>query len=600
MANITVSGSAQLNAALKVATAGDTILLKAGVYNNIEVNSINVSGIVNVTSAGTASSVQMMDLSFRNSSGFHFSDMQIIADSSRPMGTVEMFSSKNLSFSDLDVHGSSDKNPFNDFDGFRISKSDNISITNSKFHDLNIAIGHGDSNRVTISNNEFKYIGEDGIRGGGTSNITISKNNFSKFTHEEGVHADAIQFYPGSVNKTAKNIVITENIINQSEGDKTQGIFLRNDDSGTFEDVTISKNLIIAGNHNGIYVERVNGLKIFDNEVVSSPGYNSWIRVIEATNGVVKGNASAIYMLDTDGGVTSSNNVVNKPLLGDAADLIAGWENGSGSQGDTPLPPIEPAKPAQPSDDVVTSGASVTLSATQAALKLTGTTHVHGSGNSLANDLLGNDGNNILRGAGGDDVLQGRGGADTLDGGAGNDTASYSQAKAGVRVDLSKTVAQNTVSEGKDQLVSIENLTGSRYADSLSGDDKANVIDGGAGDDVIHGGGGADQLYGGAGADKFVFTNIDDSGPAKAARDTIYDFKSSKGDVIDLHGIDAKTGSGDQAFKVVGAFSKAAGELTITLDKDHYDVSGDVTGDGRADFTITVYADRLVAGDFIL
>ena len=49
-------------------------------------------------------------------------------------------------------------------------------------------------------------------------------------------------------------------------------------------------------------------------------------------------------------------------------------------------------------------------------LTLLGSAAINGTGNALANVLIGNAGNNMLAGLGG---------ADTLDGGAGIDTASY-------------------------------------------------------------------------------------------------------------------------------------------------------------------------------
>jgi Ca2+-binding RTX toxin-like protein len=57
-------------------------------------------------------------------------------------------------------------------------------------------------------------------------------------------------------------------------------------------------------------------------------------------------------------------------------------------------------------------------------LTLTGSANINGTGNGLANQIVGNSGDNSISGAGGDDVLIGQGGADTLDGGAGADTLS--------------------------------------------------------------------------------------------------------------------------------------------------------------------------------
>jgi Ca2+-binding RTX toxin-like protein len=70
-----------------------------------------------------------------------------------------------------------------------------------------------------------------------------------------------------------------------------------------------------------------------------------------------------------------------------------------------------------------------------------------------------------------------------------------------VSVDLEITVAQDTKAAGMDRLVSVENLTGSRFADWLSGSESANVLTGGEGNDTLSGNGGNDILNGGAGTD---------------------------------------------------------------------------------------------------
>ncbi|MEQ1955506.1 right-handed parallel beta-helix repeat-containing protein [Mesorhizobium yinganensis] len=106
-------------------------------------------------------------------------------------------------------------------------------------------------------------------------------------------------------------------------------------------------------------------------------------------------------------------------------------------------------------------------------------------------------GNDILRGLGGNDVLIGGRGADTIDGGTGIDTASYATSNAGVRVSLyTGTTAGGDANV--DTLLSIENLTGSRYSDILVGNNSANVLrDGSSVGDLLKGLGGNDtyQVY---------------------------------------------------------------------------------------------------------
>ncbi len=98
--------------------------------------------------------------------------------------------------------------------------------------------------------------------------------------------------------------------------------------------------------------------------------------------------------------------------------------------------------------------------------------------------LFGGLGKDTLFGGKGDDVLEGGPGADTLNGGPGADTASYALSAEGVDVRLHSGLTQGGDTEG-DILVSIENVTGSAYADTLAGDADANRLDGGGGVDWL-------------------------------------------------------------------------------------------------------------------
>jgi Ca2+-binding RTX toxin-like protein len=119
--------------------------------------------------------------------------------------------------------------------------------------------------------------------------------------------------------------------------------------------------------------------------------------------------------------------------------------------------------------------------------------------------IYGFFGDDALYGLAGDDTLIGGDGADHLDGSSGSDTASYG-GLAGVTVDLSTGVAAGGEAEG-DTFVSIENLSGSDYADVFIGDDEDNILWGRMGDDTLKGGGGADELHGGSGSDTAAYND---------------------------------------------------------------------------------------------
>jgi RTX calcium-binding nonapeptide repeat (4 copies)/Cadherin domain len=128
------------------------------------------------------------------------------------------------------------------------------------------------------------------------------------------------------------------------------------------------------------------------------------------------------------------------------------------------------------------------------------------------------------------------------------------------------------------------------------------IVDGGAGNDTISGGADADVLTGGAGADRFIYLLTSDS--AVGAADIITDFSRSQTDRIDLSAIDARTNqSGNQAFAFIGsaAFSNVAGQLRFEQSNGNTFVTGDVNGDGVADFGIQLSGlVSLVAADFVL
>ncbi len=137
---------------------------------------------------------------------------------------------------------------------------------------------------------------------------------------------------------------------------------------------------------------------------------------------------------------------------------------------------------------------------------LSGIEHVTGSafvdvltGDSANNRLHGGDGDDTLTGGDGDDELRGASGNDVLDGGAGNDKITYTGSGSGLVIDLNAGTV--VTGSGTDTFTSIENVTGSDFADTVTGTAGVNVLDGGDGDDTLAGLGGADSLVGGNGND---------------------------------------------------------------------------------------------------
>jgi Ca2+-binding RTX toxin-like protein len=105
----------------------------------------------------------------------------------------------------------------------------------------------------------------------------------------------------------------------------------------------------------------------------------------------------------------------------------------------------------------------------------------------------------VFGGNGNDRFVSGIAG-DIFDGGSGLDEIDYSAYASAASVTLASSGATGS-GAGGDQLINIENISGTAFADTLSGNEVANVIRGGAGDDRISGGAGNDTLFGDDGND---------------------------------------------------------------------------------------------------
>ncbi|MFT4183274.1 MAG: VWA domain-containing protein [Rhizobium sp.] len=201
--------------------------------------------------------------------------------------------------------------------------------------------------------------------------------------------------------------------------------------------------------------------------------------------------------------------------------------------------------------DLVQSTGTFTLGANVENLTLLGTDAINGTGNALANMIVGNRGNNILDGGAG---------ADKLIGGIGNDTYIVDNAgdtvteSAGGGVDTVKSSVSHTLAANVENLV----LTGTAAINGI-GNSLANTITGNAASNI---------LTGGAGADAFVFNTA----PKSTNIDHITDFVA-KDDVIHLENaiFTALTQTGtlaDTAF-----YANATGTAHNTSDRIVYDTA---------------------------
>ncbi|HEY7755960.1 MAG TPA: hypothetical protein VID69_07020 [Actinomycetota bacterium] len=165
-----------------------------------------------------------------------------------------------------------------------------------------------------------------------------------------------------------------------------------------------------------------------------------------------------------------------------------------------------------------------------------------------------------LLGQEGDDHLLGGASGSVLDGGVGTDEADYSGATQLTLANLASGSVEHQ-GGGLDDLIAIEDLTGSPGDDGIRGDAADNTLRGGAGNDAIAGAAGNDTIDGGGGND-----TLDLSDASKVTVDLAAGSATGEGS-DDVEGIENVLGSpgndeitGDGAANVLAG---AAGNDTI-------------------------------------
>ncbi len=197
------------------------------------------------------------------------------------------------------------------------------------------------------------------------------------------------------------------------------------------------------------------------------------------------GNAAANQLTGNSGNNTLDGGGGNDLLAGGAGNDLYRVD-----QGDTVV------EAAEAGSDEVVAAFSYTLGAHLEILTLTGSAHLHGTGNALANTLTGNGGNN---------VLDGKEGADLMAGGLGYDTYYVDDAgdviveALSAGTDTVRSTVSYTLSANVEHLIldsdEAADATGNDLKNRLTGNAAANGLDGGAGNDTLTGGEGDDRYY---------------------------------------------------------------------------------------------------------
>ena len=294
MANISVSNTAGLSAALATASAGDTILLADGNYGSLTVSQDLPEDIV--IRAQTAEKA-------------HFDSVSISGSNVHLDGVHVSGSTQTIGGSHVEITNSK-------LDGWVLFRyADHIRVDNSRIgaaggdHGMFLESVHD----FEVTNNLVSGPSSDLTRVDGNSYNGLIENNTlydmapRRYSDGTVTHADALQMF-GNSRGTPHDIVIKGNYIydDPSTGDTGnlwgQGIFLGGP-TGGYRNITIEENLVATGSPNGIYLSvGVEGNVIRNNtllggaKITAKSGDSSGTQIYNnATPGVIAENGASAF-----------------------------------------------------------------------------------------------------------------------------------------------------------------------------------------------------------------------------------------------------------------------------------------------------------------
>jgi len=309
-----VNNQAELDAAIKSAKGGETILLAPGTYPSIYLYSVNPAANVTIQSQDPNNKAVIGSVKMNLSSNITLKDLDVLntvkpANPDAPVNQI--LGSRSITIDGVKFSGGTGDPSNASGMGMSLLNVSGIKVINSSFDHYVVGMAVKGGTDVLVQNNYFRDNRRDHADFAEMTNVTIDSNRFEGLYPLDGEHPDAIQFMTGGASIGNTNVMITNNVIMQGAGRGSQGI-LMGEEAGNrpYKNVTIQNNLVyLTGFYHGISIMNAEGVKIDSNTVLSVADEKStWIRV-ENVSGSVTNNVTDQVLLGGTNTVTTSRNV---------------------------------------------------------------------------------------------------------------------------------------------------------------------------------------------------------------------------------------------------------------------------------------------------
>lgn len=318
-----VSTPAELAAEI-TASKGGSILLAPGDYGTLELSDRAFPEPLILASADPAKPARFTGITFSR-----VSNVRLVAlDIGRDRGAepywgriLDLRDSTALAIEGGAIHGSRDGNASNDMWGLYATRVIGLRVSRVTFEELENGAVIEDSSDLTFESNDLRMIAADGLDIPGMSNARIVGNSFTDFRPSPGSHPDAIQCWTARKAAGCRNVLIADNRVRGSAGYEMQGLMFGDEDSlhlkgAGHAGIRVERNVILHSAWNAMAFDRIDGLTLTDNLVLTAPGAPMTPKVYSAGAATLTGNVAPAFVINGQHGTPSGNRL---PTAGDAA-----------------------------------------------------------------------------------------------------------------------------------------------------------------------------------------------------------------------------------------------------------------------------------------
>lgn len=300
---IYISPDADLNMAINLEDGGNgpVVITSANPNAPAMIQEINIDNISNLTitgvtvnSQGANEGAREYDLTVSNSSNIEISNVAFQSDAD---GFYDPTSGASEQGASLGL----------------LRDSENLTFSNNTVAGYFNGLASLEVSGLEITGNEFSHMQADGVRMGGVENVEISGNHFHSWfgSTNSANHDDMIQMWSVNADIHSNNVVITDNILDTTDGGAVQGIFIGNELNHDYHNFTISDNLLYSGLRNGITLAHARDSEITNNTVLWNENAATFLTSASGT----AINHTPVIWVDEGDNITLSDNISSGYLL---------------------------------------------------------------------------------------------------------------------------------------------------------------------------------------------------------------------------------------------------------------------------------------------